>query len=82
MERLVNLLPDSTFIGKTKLAFGNDSLVHACQMTEAIANEIFRVLTAFADTDQVCDLRDATRNLAVLGRFLTVSYNTIFEQNA
>jgi hypothetical protein len=81
MERLVSLLPDSTFIGKYKMAFGSDSLVHAAQMTEAISNEVFKVLLQFKETDLVSDLKDATRNLAVLGRFLTISYNTIFEAN-
>lgn len=77
MERLVNLLPDTAFVGKTKMVFDRGCLEHSAQMVEAISNELFKSLGQLAETDYVLDLKDAARNLAVLGRFLTISLETI-----
>lgn len=77
MERLVNLLPDSTFVGKTKLVFDKDCLLHASEMVEDLSEAMWVSLSGLQDVDYVADLKDATRNLVVLGRFLSVSYGVI-----
>lgn len=81
LERLVNLLPDSAFVGKTKLVFDTNCVTHSAQMVETIAAEMFKTMENFTETDYIADLKDATRNLVVLGRFLTISYQTITGQS-
>lgn len=77
MERLINMLPDSTFVGRTKLIFDRDSLVSSARLVEYISEEMHNRLSTLQDTDYVNELKDATRNLVVLGRFLSISCDTI-----
>lgn len=79
IERLVNLLPENTFIGKQKLVFDNNSLVFSACLVESLADEMDKRFAELQDTDFINDLRDATRNLAVLGRFLAVAVKTLTE---
>lgn len=81
IERLVNMLPDSAFVGKQKMIFDGSCVGTGANMVEAIADEINKTLDNFSETDYVLDLRDATRNLAVLGRFLAISYEVLLGDN-
>lgn len=81
IERLVNMLPDSAFVGKQKMIFDGSCVGAGANMVEAIADAINKTLDNFTETDYVLDLRDATRNLAVLGRFLAISYDVLLGDN-
>lgn len=78
LERLVLMLPEDAFVGKSKLVLGPDCVYHSAQMVRAIANEMFKCLSQYADTDLNASLKDAVINLAVLGEFLTISYSELF----
>jgi hypothetical protein len=80
LERLIYLMPCKSVVVTQGISLDNESVHHCATMVEDIAEIVIGKLSAFKETDQVLELKDAALNIAVLGRFLGIVLFEMFNQ--